>query len=271
MIIDGREISKELISDLKKRVSGMIQVPMLIAIQVGDDPATESFIKIKRRVAEKIGVAFEAAKLDKDVTTEDLIDRIEAVSKDELVRGVIVQLPLPGHIDTGKVLNSIPKDKDPDVLSIFAREEKKVFAPVAEAAREVLKRGSVSLENKSVLVIGEGRLVGGPIIDWLKSEGVRPVVANDETANLKELSLNADVIFSGAGSPGLIKDEMVKEGVVIIDAGTSEEGGLIKGDADEGVREKASLITPVPGGMGPIVVAKLFENLISLIETKNSN
>lgn len=261
MIVDGKEISEEIKKELKDKVSKLSRVPMLVAIQVGSDPATESFLRIKRGFAEEIGIVFEVSKFDENITTEEICDRVKTISEDKLVNGIIVQLPLPPNIDKRKVLDLIPVSKDPDVLSSKSKDEG-ILNPVVLAINEIFSRNEVSLDDQKIVVIGKGELVGGPVIKWLKSHDYEPLVLTKDDFNEDELK-DADIIITGAGVAGLIKKELVKEGVVVVDAGTSESGGEIKGDAESSVSEVASVFTPVPGGVGPIAVAKLFENLIN--------
>lgn len=260
MIVDGRKISDEIKKELKVKVSTLTRVPMLVAIQVGNDPATESFLRIKKNFASDVGVVFEVSKFEESITTEELCDRILTISNDQLVDGVIVQLPLPENIDKRKVLDLIPVDKDPDVLSSNSKKEGKLN-PVVLAINEILNRNEVSLDEQKIVVIGKGELVGGPVVEWLTRYGYEPIVMTKENFDSSELK-DADIIITGAGVAGLIKKESVKKGVVVIDAGTSESGGEIKGDSDFSVSEVASVFTPVPGGIGPVAVAKLFQNLL---------
>ena len=157
------------------------------------------------------------------------------------------------------MLDAIPKKKDVDSLSARSNYS----APVVEAVREILKRKDISLEDKNILVIGQGRLVGKPISGWLAKEELKFQVADIDTGNISELTKKADVIISGAGSAHLIKPEMIKDDVVLIDAGTSEMSGSVVGDAHPECAEKSKVFTPVPGGVGPITVAMLFKNLLS--------
>lgn len=267
MIVDGRKISDEIKKDLKDRVSKLNCVPMLVAIQVGSLSASESYLRIKEKFAEGSGIVFELSKFSEDITTEELVDRITVISKDSLVHGIIVQLPLPEHIDREAVLDAIPTEKDPDVLSQESRRLWKK-SPVVLAVEHILNRHNVNLLNKRIVILGQGSLVGKPITEWIQREGLKPVVMTKETFNLEKIK-EADILITGVGNPELIKSTDLKRGVVIIDAGTSEQGGELKGDVEKSAGGIASLFTPVPGGVGPIAVAKLFENLIGLISAKS--
>ena len=203
-------------------------------------------------------------------------ERIKIATSDHLVNGVIVQLPIPPHLDTERVLDSISQNKDPDVLSqtaknMFFRGLSPIVPPVVAAIIEVAKREDISFKNKKILVIGKGRLVGEPVALWLRSLGIVPMIIDEFTDENKksETIMAADIIISGASKSGIITPDKIKHGVVIFDAGTSDVGGSLRGDALPSCVKKASLLTPVPGGLGPIVVAKLFENLLILAKKRD--
>jgi len=183
--------------------------------------------------------------------------------------GVILQLPLPEHINTQYVLNSIIPKKDVDVLSSrsfgdFATGRSKILPPLAGVIKIIFEQYNVEPAGKNIIVIGRGILVGKPIVNWLINEGATVSVLNSRTKDISKFTKEADVIISGVGKPNLIKAEMVKDGIIIIDAGTSIEKGKIAGDFDSRIAEKSSFFTPVPGGVGPITVAMLFKNLVEL-------
>lgn len=274
MIIDGKKIAEEIKQELKEKVSLLSKKPILSIVYVGSDPAVDSFIRIKKRFGEEIGVQVDVRRFEGSISQNELQDEIKKLSKKS--DGIIVQLPLPFDFDTDEVLSVIPMDKDIDVLSkeavqAFSLGELSIPPPVIGAVKEIFDQYKIDLGGKSIVVIGEGRLVGAPVILWLRSIGVKPEVLNEESENIGETLNDANVIISGAGSPGIIKPEMLKEGVVLIDAGTSTAGlstklgvNRIVGDADPDCASKCSIFTPVPGGIGPITVAMLFRNLIEL-------
>jgi methylenetetrahydrofolate dehydrogenase (NADP+)/methenyltetrahydrofolate cyclohydrolase len=169
-------------------------------------------------------------------------------------------------MDTKAILDSIPVEKDADVLSSVARTTGALLPPVVSAVKKILEFGKVEVKGKKTVVVGSGFLVGAPVAAWLIQQGAEVKVVNRSTGNLSELLHDADIIVSGAGSPHFIKPDMLKQGVVLIDAGTSESDGTITGDADLACAEKCSVFTPVPGGVGPLAVACLFENVVTLAE-----
>ncbi|PIR84681.1 hypothetical protein COU16_01390 [Candidatus Kaiserbacteria bacterium CG10_big_fil_rev_8_21_14_0_10_47_16] len=183
----------------------------------------------------------------------------------ETADSVIVQLPFPSHIDIDGVLAAVPPSHDADALN---PETTAVLSPVVAACKEILKRNEVAIAEKHVTIIGSGRLVGKPAAKWFADMGAAISVVTKDTADLPYYTMHADIIVSGAGVANLITPEMVPEGVIILDAGTSEDGGELRGDASPACSEKASLFTPVPGGIGPVTVALLLRNVVTLALTK---
>jgi methylenetetrahydrofolate dehydrogenase (NADP+)/methenyltetrahydrofolate cyclohydrolase len=271
--IDGKKIAKEIASGLKKQVAELRKKPVLAVISIDQNDVGESYIKSKKSFGESIGVDVSLHKFSEDTDPEVLRLSVRAVIDSSDC--AIVQLPLPKHLDERKILNLIPPEKDPDVLNSFSKElfEKckgSVLPPVAGAIAEILQRNDVSLKGKKVVVLGKGRLVGAPVAAWLRCNGMLPKAFDkkDDPKVIEEALKNADAIISGIGSPNFVKSNMIKDGVVLIDAGTSGQSGQVFGDIDPSCAKKSSLYTPVPGGVGPIAVAKLFENLLILIKNK---
>ena len=258
MIIDGRAIAQEILAHAKARATRLPHPPR-VAAYVAEDPtpATRSYLAIKKRSAEAAGCVF--------LETSDAAEFADADA-------AIVQLPVPEA--NRHLLDEIPIEKDADVLSHAAREVFErgeagaLLPPVAGAVAEILSRASVVAAGKRAVVVGTGFLVGGPVATWLARQGTDVVVlAIDSTEEERSAALRAaDLIVSGAGAPHLITPDLIHDDVVLIDAGTSELGGEVVGDADPACAEVCSLFTPVPGGVGPIAVAKLFENAVTLAE-----
>jgi methylenetetrahydrofolate dehydrogenase (NADP+) / methenyltetrahydrofolate cyclohydrolase len=266
MIIDGRAIAADLLRQTKQRAERLGRVPLVRAITCAPSPATLSYLRIKERRAEEAGMQLSVVTLPETATEEDFIDAIGAPGAD----AVIVQLPLPEALDTERIVNSIPEHLDADVLSdtsygAFLHAETDVLPPVVLAVKEILERSNVSLYEKKCVVVGSGKLVGRPVASWLLRQGAQVLVVTSVEASKQEL-LNADVVVLGVGKPGLIDSSFLKQGVVLIDAGTSESGGQVVGDAHPSCAEVASVFTPVPGGVGPIAVACLFRNVVTLLE-----
>lgn len=268
MVVNGRKLADEILAGLKKE---FLKLPPLSAgaVLVGSNPASVSFLKQKSKTAEKIGVNFKIFKFAANITTGKLLKEIAQLNKNKNINGIIVQLPLPKHIDTEKILGAINPEKDMDALS----PKPSVFAPTVEAVKFVFRKYRVSLKNKNILVVGYGRLVGQPIYAWLSRSvsKIKIIDVKDEN-RLLALAKRADIIISGVGKADLIKGIMIKRDAVLVDFGFSRKNGKIRGDFAmpagrqdfESCTEKAKLITPVPGGMGPIMVAMLFKNLFKL-------
>lgn len=265
MIIDGKAIAEELLANAKRAASLLPRAPSFAAVTVAPSPATESYLRIKRRLAGKAGVVMEVASPDA-TATEELIAAIERDGHDAL----IVQLPLPPAFDLQAVLAAIPSDKDADVLSPAAREAAVLMHPIAAAIAEIFVRSNVDPAGKQVVVIGNGWLVGQPVSAWLTSVGAAVTVVTRESGDIAEACRRADILISGAGSPGLVTPGMVQEGAVVIDVGTSELAGGIAGDVAADVAGVASVFTPVPGGVGPIAVACLMRNVVELSRLRQS-
>ena len=260
MIIDGRAISIEIVSEVKKSLHEACTVR---AITVSPTAATISYLKIKQRAAVSAGMLLEVVELPKTVTTEEVIAAVMTPGAD----AIIVQLPLPAHLDEEKILESVPAEKDADVLSSHARTLGMVLPPVAAAVDEILARANLNPEGKVVVVIGKGRLVGEPVAARLAARGAH-VTSYDASTFTPNVLKDAEIVVSGAGVPHLITPDMLTQGVVLIDAATSEQvtahGSAVVGDIDPSCEPLASVFTPVPGGVGPITVACLFRNVAQL-------
>lgn len=259
MIIDGRAIAKEILEATKVEVSRLAAAPSFLALAVEPSFATRSYLSMKQKQARDVGIRMEVTICD-TATTEELKQIISSAAED----AVIVQLPIPDSIDTRAVLDAIPVAKDADALSSETRKLHPERHPVAAAIREVLSRSGVNPEGKKATVVGNGWLVGAPAAAWLTSVGAVVTMVTREEGDLHTALQGADIVVSGAGSPGLIKKEDIKPGAVVIDIGTSELGGTLTGDVQPDVAEGASVFTPVPGGVGPITVAFLLKNVVAL-------
>ena len=267
-ILQGEEIAKRILEDLKKSVAGR---PLKLAVvQVGENAASGIYIRKKEEAAEQLGIDFELHKLPHDILQAEIKSRVEAIGKDKTVSGMIVQLPLPKHLNQQEVLDVIPIEKDVDVLSsasfgLFVLGKSQMLPPTVGAVSLLLKEIGKELKGKKVAIVGAGRLVGLPLSIWCMREKATVTVANEYTRDISSITKKADVLISGVGKKGLIKGSMVKKGAVVVDAGTSVEAGVAKGDIDfESVVKKASFVTPVPGGVGPLTVACLFRNVVAL-------
>ncbi len=264
-IVEGKKIASLIKGNLIKVIKEQNLQKSLAIFYVGDNPVIDNFINLKKKFGEDIGVKVRVFKYEDNISTVKLIKEIKNTSKD--FSAVVVQLPLPLHIDKKKVLNSVPKEKDIDVLSEkkykkFTQGDFTFFPPVAGAVFEILNFYNISLNYKKIVVVGDGLLVGKPLFDWLKASGFSVKMVTEKTKNKNELYKKADVIISGVGKPNIIKKSFIKKNVILIDAGSSSEGGQIVGDISKDCKDKASIFSTVPGGVGPITVAILFRNIL---------
>jgi methylenetetrahydrofolate dehydrogenase (NADP+)/methenyltetrahydrofolate cyclohydrolase len=261
VIIDGKKIAAEIVEGLLAERSLLPPVLRLGVLMGKEDAASASFVKIKERVANKLHVVVVREMLDEFADTAEALRALVRLSK--TCEGIIVQLPLPEAIGLEEVLKAVPVAKDVDAINPDTKEPL-VLAPVAGAIAEIFLRNNISGQGKKAVVVGAGRLVGVPAAKLLLDIGAEVFIVTHTSGTLEELQ-DADIAVLGTGEPGLVKPEMLKEGIVLIDAGTSEQGGKLAGDADPGSAKIASVFTPVPGGIGPIAVAMIFKNLYMLV------
>lgn len=273
MIIDGRALAKEILARAKARADKLARRPKVVALVASETPATKSYLAIKTKRAADAGCILEIQHIKSSLRPFETIDMCKNAD------ALIVQLPLPADMNQKGMLDAIPVEKDADVLSSVARAKfemmdlrnPSLLPPVVGAVREIFIQNNIDARGKRAVVIGDGWLVGNPCAVWLKQQGAEVSVLTSKSKDLPASLRGADIIVSGAGSPHLIKPEMLKQGVVLIDAGTSESNGTIAGDADPACADKCSIFTPVPGGIGPLSVASLFDNVVILAEQKNSS
>lgn len=267
MIIDGRKIAKEILTDLKQKISHLPFVPVFCDVLVGNDPVSAQYVKMKAKAAERVGYKFRSADFPADIFTNDLITNIKTICREPNMCGLIVQLPLPESVDKQAVLDAIDPNLDVDCIgsacgSNFYQGLPSPVFPTAAAVMELLKFTGTELRNKQIVIVGQGELVGKPVKYLLERQGIAPQIIRSKTPNAEEILRSADIIISAAGRPKLITGDKIKSGVIIIDAGTSESDGGIVGDVDQdSVAGQAAMLSPVPGGVGPVTVAMLMSNV----------
>ncbi len=258
MVVDGAAIARDIILELK-RERQKFKVLSLGILMTKNNPVTKAFIRIKAKVAAELGVDIVYRELAPNATDNQAIVSLGKLTGE--VNGIVVQLPLPTSIDVEKVLKKLPSHVDVD--GIGKMETSLVQSPIVLAIAEILKRTQVDIRRKQILVVGRGRLVGLPVELWLRQQDVILTVVTD-SIGVARVAPYSDVIILGAGMSHTLLPSMIKQGAIVLDAGTSEIGGKIVGDADPSCALKASLFTPVPGGIGPIAVAMLYKNLFTL-------
>jgi len=290
-IFDGKKIRDEILADLKIKVGEMLEKPVLAVFWIGENQVSGHYVSIKKKIAEDLGVSFDLIKMDADVSQEEVLERINKLNQDPHVKGIMTQIPLPDHLNQKEIIGAIDPSKDIDGLRYCMEMESAYVPPVVMAVLEAIKRGCHSevnaeesqrsfagaqddkvdsrdemyelLNDKNIAVIGHGFLVGAPLVRAIDGNVKSLSVADSNTDDISLLTENADIIISATGVAHIIKPEMVKEGVVLIDAGTSEISGELKGDIAPEAFKKASYYTPVPGGIGPVTIAMLMKNLLN--------
>lgn len=266
MLVDGNKIAKQLEEKLVTEL--LFSLPKKVCFIIfGENVTSEQFVKMKTKVAERVGISVETKKYPATKTTAEATRLLADLGKMDY-DGIVVQLPLAPDIDIEAVLNAIPPLKDVDVLGKIAKESYATgkinrTPPVAQAVLEIFETHNVKLKGKKIVVAGQGRLVGEPVSMMFRGMKVPHDIIDIKTKEKEKFDLfkNADIIISGIGVPHFIKKDMVKNGVVLIDAGTSEQAGRLVGDIDLECENIASLMTPVPGGVGPITIVCLLRNL----------
>lgn len=275
-IIDGKKISKELKDELKEKVAKYKEEGVeitLAVIQVGNDKASSVYVGNKKKACEYIGIKSLSYELEESTTEEELLNLIKELNNRKDVNGILVQLPLPKHINEDKVIETIDAKKDVDgfhPMSVGALSigKKGFISCTPYGIIELLKRSNIDIDGKECVVIGRSNIVGKPMSMLLLRENATVTVAHSHTKNLKEVAKRADILVVAIGKPQFINSEYVKEGAVVIDVGIHrDENNKLCGDVDyEDVFLHASAITPVPGGVGPMTIAMLMKNCVNAVE-----
>ena len=271
-IIDGKKISAEIKDELKQEVAAMKAEGKEIAlavIQVGEDPASSVYVRNKKKACDYIGSTSVSYEIPEDATQQELLDLVEKCNKDPKINGILVQLPLPPHMDEDAVIHAIDPKKDVDGFHPVSVGNMVIgndgFLPCTPAGIiELLKRSGVEIGGKECVVVGRSNIVGKPMSMLLLRENGTVTVCHSRTRNLREVCSRADILVVAVGRPKFIDASYVKEGAVIIDVGIHRnENNKLCGDVDfDAVKEKTSAITPVPGGVGPMTIAMLMKNCV---------
>lgn len=277
MIIYGSEIAKNIKADIKSRVDEIVasgkRKPCLCVILVGDDPASISYVKGKEKACAEIGFASKMITLPQETSEEELLDIVRECNNDDSIDGILVQLPLPKHINAHNIIINIDPNKDVDglhplnVAKLYQSQDG--FVPCTpQGVMQILKQANVSLAGKHVVVIGRSHLVGSPVARLLLNENATVTMCHSYTQDLSSITKLADILVVCVGKPRMITKEYIKEGAVVIDVGVNrDENGKLCGDVDfENVKEKCSLITPVPKGVGPMTICMLLVNTLKAYE-----
>jgi len=272
-ILDGKKLSKDIRNDVKIETNKLIEKygvsPHLVVILIGDNPASETYVKAKERASKAANIRSTIIKKDDDISQADLIDIIESLNEDEDVHGILLQLPIPDHIDEEKVINIIDPSKDVDGFSNHhvARLNKGLEALVPctpLGIMEIFRAYDIDLEGKHAVVMGRSQIVGKPMASLLLKANATVTVTHSRTKNMKEITKQADVLVVAVGRAKMVDASYIKKDAVLIDVGISRVDGKLYGDIDfEDVKDKAGYITPVPGGVGPMTIAMLLKNTLT--------
>ncbi|HFE4968719.1 TPA: bifunctional methylenetetrahydrofolate dehydrogenase/methenyltetrahydrofolate cyclohydrolase FolD [Staphylococcus aureus] len=271
-ILDGKQIAKDYRQGLQDQVEALKEkgfTPKLSVILVGNDGASQSYVRSKKKAAEKIGMISEIVHLEETATEEEVLNELNRLNNDDSVSGILVQVPLPKQVSEQKILEAINPDKDVDgfhpinIGKLYIDEQ--TFVPCTPLGiMEILKHADIDLEGKNAVVIGRSHIVGQPVSKLLLQKNASVTILHSRSKDMASYLKDADVIVSAVGKPGLVTKDVVKEGAVIIDVGnTSDENGKLKGDVDyDAVKEIAGAITPVPGGVGPLTITMVLNNTL---------
>ncbi|HDJ2388072.1 TPA: bifunctional methylenetetrahydrofolate dehydrogenase/methenyltetrahydrofolate cyclohydrolase FolD [Staphylococcus aureus] len=271
-ILDGKQIAKDYRQGLQDQVEALKEkgfTPKLSVILVGNDGASQSYVRSKKKAAEKIGMISDIVHLEETATEEEVLNELNRLNNDDSVSGILVQVPLPKQVSEQKILEAINPEKDVDgfhpinIGKLYIDEQ--TFVPCTPLGiMEILKHADIDLEGKNAVVIGRSHIVGQPVSKLLLQKNASVTILHSRSKDMASYLKDADVIVSAVGKPGLVTKDVVKEGAVIIDVGnTPDENGKLKGDVDyDAVKEIAGAITPVPGGVGPLTITMVLNNTL---------
>jgi len=270
-IFDGKTLAQNIREEIKKEVARMPTRPGLAVILVGEDPASLIYVRNKKKAVEEAGVDFHSYHLAASASEEKILEAVNFLNNDKAITGIIVQLPLPGHIDANKITQAISPEKDvdgfhPENIKKLLRGEKAIIPPTSQAVLAALDNSDEDLTGKKIIVLANSMVLAVPIQALLEKRGFKAeLVIARGSASWPEKIKSADVLIVAIGQPRAIKKEMVKEGAIVIDIGTSYVDGKTVGDVDfDEVKDKVSFITPTPGGIGPLTVAFLLKNVMEM-------
>ena len=271
IILDGKKLRDKIFEDLKTKLDKMEKKPTLAVILVGENPASQIYVRNKKKTAEKLGINSISIEYPSDITESELLQKIEELNNDENVTAILVQLPLPAHIDKNKVIDKILPQKDVDGLTpynlgkLFSGEEPYVYPCTPKGILLLLDEYNIELEGRHVVVVGRSNLVGKPVAQLLLKRNATVTMCHSHTKNLANITKTADIIVSAVGK-NVIGEKMLKSNCVVVDVGIfRDENGKISGDVDfENVSKVAAYISPVPGGVGPMTIASLMLNTVEL-------
>lgn len=274
-VISGKELSGEIREELKQKVEKLTRkgkTPGLAVILVGEDPASQVYVKNKEKACQQIGIYSEVFRLCESTSQEELIGLVQKLNQDQNIHGILVQLPLPGHIDEQEIIRAISPKKDVDGFHVQSAGALLTGLPgfvacTPKACIQLIRRTGIDMTGKHAVVVGRSNIVGKPVSILLLNENCTVTMCHSKTRDLPGVCASADILVAAIGRAEFIKGDFVKEGAVVIDVGINRVDGKLKGDvAFEEASEKAAYITPVPGGVGPMTITMLLENTVEACE-----
>lgn len=274
--IDGKIISTKIKEELKAEIKTYMIKPCLAVIQIGNDEASNVYISAKQKACSEVGIYLKHIKFDEDSREIEIINKIIELNNDEYVHGILLQLPIPEKFNEEKLINYISRNKDVDGLTDInvgklINNKKCLVSCTPQGIIKLLEESGVSIPGKNVIIVGRSKLVGKPLMSLFLNNDATVTVCHSKTSNLKEFTKNADILVVAVGKKHLITEDMVKKDSVVIDVGINRIDGKLYGDVDyENVKNKVSLITPVPGGVGPMTVAMLLCNVNTVYKNLNN-
>ena len=279
VIIDGKELAKKIRENLKIECEKLKKekiIPKLAVIMVGDNPASKVYVKNKSKACQEIGIEYEEYLLSKETKQKELIDLIKKLNEEKTVNGILLQSPLPSHLDINKAFKEIDYRKDVDGFTPISTGKLTIGEDTFVSCTplgviKMFEEYNIDLTGKSVVILGRSNIVGKPLIHRKKKKNATVTVCHSKTKDLKEYTKRADILIVAIGKSKYVTEDMVKEGAVVIDVGINRgKDGKLTGDVDfENVEKKASYITPVPGGVGPMTIAMLMNNVIKATKEQN--
>ena len=276
IILDGKKLRDKIFENLKQKLNNMSEKPTLAVILVGDDPASQIYVKNKKKTAENLGIYSIVINYPSNISEKILLDKIQELNNDNKITAILVQLPLPKHIDKFKIIDAIAPEKDVDGLTpynsgkLFSGEEPYVYPCTPKGILLLLDEYNIELEGKHVVVIGRSNLVGKPVAQMLLNRNATVTMCHSHTKNLSDITKTADIVVSAVGK-NIIGEKMLKSDCVVVDVGIFKDvNGKICGDVDFTSASKiAAYISPVPGGVGPMTIASLMLNTVELADSKH--
>ena len=276
VILDGKNLRDELLEELKNKLSSYSVMPKLVVILAGDNPASQIYVNNKKKTAEKLGIVSDVINYPATVSENELLEKINELNNDRDVNAILVQLPLPEHIDKTKIINAISPIKDVDGFTpenfgkLLTGEKPYVYPCTPKGILLLLDKYGIGLDGKHVVIVGRSNIVGKPLAVMMINRNATVTLCHSHTKNLSEITKTADILVSAVGEK-LIEDNMVKFNGVVVDVGIfKDETGKTRGDVDfANVSKKTSFISPVPGGVGPMTIASLMLNTVELFDLQN--